>query len=269
MVNLFLILPESESQYSWMLQNEEFQDEKRIVTFIQELKSKLDSIELESFDGFYDGKNILSFLSDFEDVADYYPNPTFRLLRILLKSWTNWRDQIIQDSGSEYLIYQQRVECHTFCECYQRSATNELLKFSILNHYGHSLGNQVNISSNSVDKSFDSVRTSEELSTWFAQERVPTRNFQVIPKHGENRQNERLIGGELISPLRCSKEQAQLLLNTAIGDHINELYNFDADHDHYIIFKFEGNNPQNMYHGYHVPVDSQEIPNHIKTKLRI
>ncbi len=268
MVNLFLIIPESNPQYNWMQSNDRFQDENQIVIFVQELESKLETIKLESFVGFYDSENMLNFLSDFKDVEDYYPNPAFRSLRAQLRNWNNWRDQMVQESGNGYLIYNQRVESHTFCECFQRSIANEQLKASILNHHGHSLGNKIHVLSNAKNKAFDSIETGQELTNWFARERVPARNFQAIPKHGENRPDQRSIKGELISPLRCSQEQAQILLNTAIGGHISELYNFDADHNHYIVFKFEGNNPQNMYHGYHVPMDTTEVPNDIKTKLR-
>ncbi len=123
MVNLFIILPESEPSTPWTLPNGDFQNEDGIVTFIQSLKNKLDTISLESFNGYYDNLNIINFLRDFEDLADYYPNPSFRRLRFILKDWDNWRDEINQDNDKEYIIFSQAIEGHTFCEIAERQLT--------------------------------------------------------------------------------------------------------------------------------------------------
>ncbi len=97
--------------------------------------------------------------------------------------------------------------------------------------------------------------------------RLPPRNFNINPKHGENRQDIRTVNGEIISPLRCSHQKAQALLDTAIGKSEKELYNTDPDYDEIIVFKYEGPTPQNMYHGYHVPKNTEEIPFDIRKRL--
>ena len=268
MLNLYLILPESNPQNQWMNSNDVYQDEKRIITFVGELRNKIESIRIENYEGNYDNINIQNFLRDFQEVADYYPNPAFRLLRSILSDWRNWRDQRIPGEKKEYFIHQQIISDHTFCECAERVMIFENQKFSILNHYGHRLGKQIPISIKDKNVILSSISTLREISLWFAKERIPSRNFQVIEKHGENRSEERWINGELISPLKCSGTEAQELLDLAVGDSIKELYNFDEKYDNYIVFKYEGENPQNMYHGYHLPIETLEIPDHLKKELK-
>lgn len=269
MVNLFILLPESESSNQWMLSNESFQEENGIVTFIRHLKNKLDSIHLETYDGHFDNLNIQNFLNDFEEVADYYPNPAFRLLRSILKDWDNWREDIKQDNLKEYTIFNQRIENHTFCEIAERKLILDNQKFSILNHYGHELGNQIEIVVQRTVIPIISLSTEEEINLWFANERIPIRNFQIIEKHGENREEVIRWRGRDVSPLRCSQQEAFELLKFAIGDTIDELFNYHEinGQGYFIVFKFEGNTPLNMYHGYHLPLGTSEISNEIKNKL--
>lgn len=276
MINLFIILPESQKSTHWNLSNNEFQDENKIVAFVVELKAKIDAVKIENHEGYYDALNIKNFLRDFEDLVDYYPNPAFRLLRSVFKNWTNWREDILQYNNKVYLIYGQIIKNHAFCEVAERKLQseakkkqqNEEDKFLIINHYGHKLPNEFEISIEDAPIILWSRSTQEEICAWFAAERMPIRNFQVIPKHGENRQEEKYVRGELISPLRCSHAEAQEMLHTAIGDTINELFNHDQQRpDYFIVFKYENKNPQNMYHGFHVPLDSSQVPNHIRKVL--
>ena len=113
----------------------------------------------------------------------------------------------------------------------------------------------------------DNLKNEKEIFEWFAQNRLPPRNFNINPKHGENRQDVCIVNGETISPLRCSSQMAKALLDTAIGKSEKELYNIDPDYDEIIVFKYEGPTPQNMYHGYHVPKDAEEVPIDIRKKF--
>lgn len=269
MVNLFILLPESEPSNQWMLSNESFQEEDGVITFMQSLKKNLDAITLEEFEGYYDNINVKRFLQDFEELEDYYPNPTFKLLRSFLKSWNNWREEFLQDTSKEYSIFSQRIEDHTFCEIAERKFIFRDNKFCLLNHFGHSLGDRINMDIDNTSIEIQSVASKKELIYWFAQERIPTRNFQIIEKHGENREEVIIWRGRSASPLRCSQQEAFELLKFAIGDNIDELFNYDEidGQGYFIVFKFEGDNPQNMYHGYHLPLDTSEISNEIKGKL--
>lgn len=70
--------------------------------------------------------------------------------------------------------------------------------------------------------------------------------------------------GKIANPLRCSKSQACLMLQKAVGNTKKELFAYDEINREYIVFKYEGDNPKNRYHGYHIPFKSKEINNEIK-----
>ncbi len=267
MVNVFLFLPSSEPVYQWEYDTESLQDEILIVEYFRHLKSSIDSIFLENYQGYYDSFNISSFLKEFEEIEDCYPNPSFRLLRSFLKDWENWQENQNQRQENTYLIHEQNVTNHTFCETAQLTIDNPQLKNVILNLNGHKLGNEIIVFVNDTSTKTPCVSNSNELISWFAEERLPQRNFHIIDKHGENRDEVRIINNEVISPLRCSRNEAQKLLKYAIGDNLKELYNFDKNKNSFIVFKFEGQTPQNLYHGYHLPIDTNEISETIKTKL--
>ncbi|MGJ1327475.1 hypothetical protein [Sphingobacterium multivorum] len=95
------------------------------------------------------------------------------------------------------------------------------------------------------------------------------RTFNLSPKHGQNG-----IGnwpGE--SSLLCSSEQAQVLLNKAIGDFVNlkRLFFFDESTNTYIEFFFEGNNPQKSWHGFHLKKEDwdKRVPSSIRKYFAI
>ena len=112
--------------------------------------------------------------------------------------------------------------------------------------------------------SFKVLNEPNDLLKW-VQENSNSRTFNLSPKHGENGRGQ--WNGE--SPLLCSALDAQFLLNTAIPD-FNEkdkrLFNFDENHQTFIEFFYEGDNPQNQWHGFHVNSNDwgKRIPSRIK-----
>ncbi len=273
-VNLFLLLPETYPVNKWMRAVEtEFDEVNLYEKLIQDLKTRFEDISIENYEGFYDNLNIKNFLCCYEILEDCYPSAPKKLLQSLIKNnaFINWRDDPIQSDITEYQIFSQRISGNTFCEIAQRKSndTENEDKYSLLNHYASSIQKTITVTTKNISEiKIDNLKDETELLTWFAENRLPQRNFNINPKHGENRQKITNVGSENISPLRCSCEEAQILLHTAIGNHKKkELFNLDTDHDEIIVFKFEGDTPQNMYHGYHVPKDSVEVPRDIRKKL--
>ena len=272
-VNLFLLLPEIHPVNKWMISVEnEFYEVNSYEKLIQNLKTRFEDISIENYEGFYDNLNIKNFLCYYEALEDCYPSAPKRLLQNLIKNnaFINWRDDLIQSDITEYQIFGQETKDNTFCEIAQRRSndTGNKDNYALLNHDACSIQNVITVIINNISEiEIDNLKNETELLTWFAENRLPQRNFKINPKHGENRQKIKAVGGKDISPLRCSCEEAQILLYTAIGNHKKELFNLDPDHDEIIVFKFEGDTPQNMYHGYHVPIDSVEVPIDIRKKL--
>lgn len=271
-VNLFLLLPETEPTNSWMRSAEaDFSETDAYETLIQDLKKiTSETIAIEKYEGFYDILNINNFLCLYDTLEDCYPSAPKRLLRSVISrnAFINWREEAIQSPDTDYQIFNQPVNDNTFCEIAERKNKVSDGKYALLNHHACTIKKMivVNIDRKSVIE-IDNLKDEKEIFEWFAQNRLPSRNFNINPKHGENRQDVRTINGETVSPLRCSRQKAQALLDTAIGKSEKELYNSDPDYDEIIVFKYEGPTPQNMYHGYHVPKNAKEVPDGIRKRL--
>ena len=95
----------------------------------------------------------------------------------------------------------------------------------------------------------ENISNRDAIVNWISETEL--RTFNVIPKHGENGKGNQ----PKESILLCSKEEAQLLLNTAIPcfmEREKNLFNYDKTHNTYVMFYFEGNNPQKQWHGFHL-----------------
>lgn len=272
-VNLFLLLPETKLTNQWMRSTEpNFYEIDAYETLIQNLKIIIsESIAIEKYEGFYDISNINNFLCLYDTLEDCYPSAPKRLLRSVISknAFINWREEAIQSMNTDYQIFNQLISDNTFCEIAERKNKVGDDKYALLNHHACTIREMivVTISKKKSSIEIDNLKDEEEISEWFAQNRLPPRNFYINPKHGENRQDVRSVNGEIISPLRCSCQRAQALLDSAIGKSERELYNIDPDYDEIIVFKYEGTTPQNRYHGYHVPKNIEEVPLDIRKRL--
>jgi hypothetical protein len=105
------------------------------------------------------------------------------------------------------------------------------------------------------------ITTSNNLVAWIIDKKP--RIFNLSPKHGESDKGHQRDA----SPLLCSKEEAQDILNRAIPCFIEReknLYYFDRKHDRFITFFFEGHNPQQQWHGFHLMEDKwSKVPRYI------
>ena len=277
-VNLFLLLPETKPTNKWMRSTEEYKIDQ-YKTLINGLIIISEIITIEKYKGFYDIENINNFFCLYDTLEDCYPPAPKRLLRSVIakNAFINWREEAIQSPNDDYQIFNQPMSNNTICEIAERKNMVVNDKYALLNHHACTIKKMIVVTINKEKSAIeidnlkaieiDNLKDKEEISEWFAQNRLPPRNFHIIPKHGENLQNIRIVNGERISPLRCSCQRAQALLNTAIGESEKELYNIDHDYDEIIVFKYEGPGPQNMYHGYHVPKNTEEVPIDIRRRL--
>lgn len=254
-----------------MLSNDSLLEVDQIKQFITELDDLKKVIRSENCVSFYDSTNLSNFLIDIqvmESIDENYPRPISNMLRTRMKGWKDWRNDPFQTEENTYSHFSQSITDHTFCEIAEHKHQHEEHNFIQINHQAHTCPSPVTVSVNDhTSIEFDCVSNQNGLFNWFSENRLPRRAFQAIDKHGENRAEGRNWRGDWASPLMCSAAKALELLKTAIGNPDHELYNYDPTQDHYIIFKFEGGNPQNMYHGYHVVLDSDEVPKDIKSRL--
>ena len=115
----------------------------------------------------------------------------------------------------------------------------------------------------SIDKCALEIKT---LAAWFEENRRPIRKFHLNPKHGEYGKGAHPANkGDKVSLLLCSKEEAALLLNKAVGENTESkiLFFWDADKEKYIEFKCEGNQ---VFHGFHL--DEEEAKHRVSVDVR-
>lgn len=264
-VNLFVLMPESNPQFQWITNLEEFIEHEKINDYILNLFRSKESIKLENYNGYYDGLSLLDLTNQIKILEDSYPKPILRTLRSLFKDFFNWREEPTIINEYSYFILNQNILKHSLCEISQRKKDNELENFAIINHQIISI-NEISVLINqNVNISIDLINNNVDLINWFSENRIPKRNFQSIPKH--KIQNPIIKNNKLISPLYGTEENANIILNSAIGISLKELFGFDKLFNKVIVYKFENNTPQNQYHGYHVDTNSDEIPNEIRIRL--
>lgn len=124
-----------------------------------------------------------------------------------------------------------------------------------------------------TDSSFEKV----QISTYSKPEEVwkvitssLQRNYHFSSKHGNNfKKAIDPSAKKKASQLLCTDTEAQKLLDEAIFDKRKKLkfhYNFDKIKGKYIVFPYEGTNPQNQFHAYHVDEEEwdKEIPSSIR-----
>lgn len=103
----------------------------------------------------------------------------------------------------------------------------------------------------------------------FINAHLPKRTYNFSSKHGNA--TTRAIPPkptEIVSQLRSSDAEAQILLDSAIFDLRERkfYYNFDDSKGTFIVFPYEGDNPQNHFHAFHITETewAKEIPASIR-----
>lgn len=228
---------------------------------------------------YYDSLNAQHFLDEIDLISDtetYFENPKNRL-RLLFRSANNWRDQSKQSGAYHYFIWDigsfscTQLLHDTLCETveflinyqskilivFAKSPSGARDFFAVFKDAPHS----PNLP---TFYQIPFIFEIEILENWLASNRKK-RVFNLNPKHGENGIGNHQEG----SPLRCNRQRAGELLNTAIGNKAitRELYNYDLEHQRYIVFKLDGSsNDADSYHGYHID-NENEIDVSIRTLL--
>ena len=266
-IKLFLLLPETNPSNQWMRSADQYIQAEAFNDLMATLMQKIDKISIENYDGFHDSLNIKNFITQYDLLEEHYPPFSKRRLRSLIQknAFQDWRENIIHSHNKTYEIYNQPISDHTFCEMAERTMQQQDENHSLLNHDACTINGTFRIIvEEHAEIQISNLSDEANLVEWFSKNRIPPRQFRPNPKHGNK---ERKVGGKDISPLLCTSEKAQELLNTAIGNREKELFNLDTNHDQIIVFKHEGPTPENIYHGYHVPKDSKDVPDVIKKEL--
>ncbi|MBF0515530.1 MAG: hypothetical protein HQK97_00230 [Nitrospirae bacterium] len=162
------------------------------------------------------------------------------LLRKLIRErFESWRDAKQQSSDKEYKIFKNSVTVkdHTFCEMSQRQVNVREINYALLNHYACNINTDlISVTiDGGVTAEFFNLRCSGSFELWLKDTVIQKRRFKHNPKHD----NKARDSSSYVSDLKCPPDEAQALLNTAIGDSGNRLFNYDEKRNKYIIFMDE------------------------------
>lgn len=281
-LTVFLLLPEANPLHAFFHNAYEFVEEESLLCFLKELSESMEWIYRErNAVSFYSSENIQRFIDNFEDFKnDYLFDPASKMMDILSDAY-DWHEQQEQEQNCAYFIWQGQtahfVVNNVLSEIAERQNNSPEKSFLLLNFYAASfIGEKLSILKERIEDvhlfilpTFLHVDNVTQLLKWLVDNRQK-RNFNLNPKHGENgvAAHGKSRGND-VSLLLCNRDQAQELLNKAIGDarETTELYNFDILHQKFIIFKFENETPQNQYHGYH-PDNQDEVSSSFKQLIK-
>ncbi len=291
-LDTFILFPASSPPNTMISNNDEIVlEEANLISFLSQLDALLEIVACEKDTNlFYSANEIKDFLINVEETnKELYLIDVASIIDEYLQkaNATNWQDKSLQNSSFQYILLdfnEQRMiqlSDHSINEGIERQLDYSENKVSLINHLAIKTPNQYLslLKKTSIPTSFPIainiplINNEIELFRWLSQNRKP-RIFNLNQKHGENGKGAHKANkGDDVSILECSEKKAQELLIDAIGDaRINSkrLYNYDSDIDKYILFYYEGNNPQNQYHGFHVSKDNapKKIPNTILKRLK-
>lgn len=242
------------------------------LAFMESVTIGIDRADCEKgSDLFYQGSNKDSFLEQLamiEELGNFgIASPDVAINILLQDAYAeNWEENPhykpnechYQIQGNQYSTTSDIPD--VWKEIYERKISDNQSKYILLNLYNQFIYNDIKIT---ICKIYNNnpldyidvfyIKNFDELDQWFNENRTPrnynfedNRHIETHPDYIKNKSP--LLGG------MGSKTYAEFLLKNAIGDkkETQRLYNFDEKHKHYIQFEYEGNNPQNQYHGYHL-----------------
>lgn len=267
---LFLLLPkyqESQDDQSPYLCSFELKEPDDIQSFLRIIEDINDFFTHENYQNYYDSDNVKAFAYPLNELEDCYPDQT-TYLRSLLRSWENWRESSLQEEEDSFCFSDLPISNDTLCEIAKRKTTNSQNTYLLVNHSALNHTKAIIVICNKNKIQIDQCGGSiKHISQWFETNRKPTRTFHLNPKHGENG-----IGayhknkGEEVSILLCSKQEAEIMLQKALGTfNAPTLYYYDEVNQKYIEYKFE-NTPNNSYHAFHI--DKERVPKDVIAKIK-
>lgn len=263
-----------------------------INNFVQSIAQSVEPFYLRKDTVFYDGKSIDKCCTYFEELSSNSYRETLReRLRIVLENACDWRHKPKQETIREshsYFYFSWHFESYgnnTTIKDIKNTTLAELSERILQADFNEKRFVLV-VPKNACDTHpykhpcsivtikevypfkhelpiFIEVKYTTDAESWIKENRTPlcmNRNN----KHGENGRR----AHRRASILYCSIDEAQNLLNSAIGDARYSskekwLYNYDQSHEKFIAFPYENETPQNQYHAFHYETieDAQrEIP---------
>jgi hypothetical protein len=236
---------------------------KTNVLYFKELYELVELVHQHKATVFYSKKQLNEFLSQMSDLDADFTVSTGNKLDIVLE---NAKCKKEESFAFELCFAKENTTIHYIDNIL--SSLNQHDKIAIIsfsNNEKSFLSVKSGSDYNRID--YQKILTTNDIIDWIS--RNKTRLFNKSQKHGEKaKDNWKNSKKNEVSQLLCSSEDAQKLLDTAIPcflEREKNLYNFDHANNTFIEFFFEGNNPQNQWHGFHLETTEwTKVPDYIR-----
>lgn len=219
----------------------------------------------EDWELYYSGKLMDEWEECFKLFSEEYPAPSYSLLKaaLLNSDAMRWEEDRSTDASFQIDVMGCRLTNHIVTEAaYERSLSQERVVLLIN-------ASALSTDENSITFSRDGGKTYpyaldvrklnvEEIALYLTERRYPERVFELNRKHGECRKEVRYENGRKISPLKCTKEQAQKLLHLAFGFKDRHVWAYDIEEEQLMEFK---RHSDFVWHGYHIDEEDERERN--------
>lgn len=264
---LFLLLPvfeETDKQPDY-ISRIGIIDIKELNEYIDKILESKEFLTVENYTGYYDVDNIKAFLLPIEIMEDCYPNAMTRFRSAMNKWGENWRNGKKQDNNVVYKLWGKEIQDCILCEITERKCVSTDGSTFLLASCDDALScktKTISVERQGKDVEIDTMELElKNITSWFENNRRPSRVFNWNPKHGEYGKGEYPGASKLMG----SREEAAELLHKAVGTDLRVLFFFDEKYNQYIEFKRES---ENTYHAFHLDKeDEKRVPAKIKQHI--
>lgn len=246
------------------------------LVYFDEWIKIVDFFQYERCDRYYDGRNIQKALypyallrEEYEEQDDEYPRcADFVYAQLARVGLVDWRDEACEQQKVSYFYYDCDVTADTLGEMVRQKNSGVAVVF--LNCDAITCSNPIEVSLSSKETvKIDHVCNISLLHKWFSENRLPQRIFDYNPKHGDKDNQAWMIAGSnrRAAQLEVSREEAQKLLNLAVGTDIHSaLWYYDDVRKKHIYFENQ-QETRLAFHGYHLMPGEENYDNIDRSKL--
>lgn len=244
-------------------------DETEWLERYRRLLDAIDFFQYEKCDRFYDIKNINNFAYPFDLLKDYYedrdefPGDSESLLaQIASKGFIDWREECVED-GHQYFFYDINVTDDTLGEIARNILLDKAVVLLNLDAVSHPSPIKLSYANGNCSVEIEHVDCIKGLHKWFSENRKPQRVFVYSSKHGDFHHPSEMVPGtgRRAAQLKCLQEEAQKLLEQAVGyDVKSSLWFYDAKYKRHIYFENQ-NEIRLAFHGYHLTEGEENFNN--------
>ena len=250
-------------------------DETEWLGHYKRMLDAIDFFQYEKCDRFYDINNLLQFAYPFDLLKDYYEdrdefpgNSEIILAQIGSKGFMDWREDSEVD-GQQYFFYEMNVTEDAFGEIARKIRSQKAVVLLNLDAISYPSPIKLSYANGHCSVEIEHVDSIKGLHGWFSMNRKPQRIFIYSSKHGDFYHPSEMIPGKgrKAAQLECLQEEAQKLLEQAVGnDTRSSLWFYDTKYMKHIYFENQ-KEIRLAFHGYHLSENEENFRNISINKL--